>query len=1037
MKREWLLLCGTLLSLKGTDAFSAPSPASRDGAAWALASSTIPEKAPRTPDLTITGTITDEKGQGLPGATVVVKGTTIGTGTDTQGKFTLTVPEANAGGTLVVSFVGYTSQEIPISGRTSISVQLRPDAQALSEVVVVGYGTQKREDVTGSVASVPTDRLEKIPISNVAQALQGAVAGVTITAPSSVPGSQPNIQIRGVRSITAGTNPYLVVDGVPFPGNLNDINPNDIASIEILKDASSTAIYGTRGSNGVILVTTKRGKTGKPQIRYNGYGGPEYMVNNLHPLDGPAFSEKWQEFTRQRGINLTPVPNTGELANYEAGKTTDWMDLISQRGSIQNHNASISGGTEDVKYFVSGDYFKQRGIIKGYQFQRISLRTNIDANLTPWLRIGTSAFYSTSNDDGGRASLSLAQVLSPYGTPFNPDGTYTIFPQPPEQLVNNALLGLTTQREDRVNQLTGTGYAEVEPTFLEGLKYRVNGTYSYRPGRFANYAGRPAGDLRGTAQLINDERQNYTVENILFYNKSIGKHNFDLTALYSAQQNRYFTTSETATGFINDRIGFNSIGSGANAPTISSFNERRTLVSQMGRLNYNYDSRYLLTVTARRDGSSVFGADADKYAVFPSIALGWNIANEAFLKDQAAVNLLKLRFSYGTTGNEGINPYQTITGNALLQYAYGGVAATGLRADRIGNTRLKWEQTTSSNYAVDFGVLKNRITGTVEYYNAETEDLLLNRQIPIISGYGTILDNVGSVRNRGIEMSLTTANVQTPDFTWETTLNASGNRNKLLSLGYTDADDIGNRLFIGRSLGAVYDYVKTGVWQVGEDPAGLDPTAKPGDLKFEDLNGDGQITTLDRKYLGSTLPKWQGGITNTFTYKGISLRVFIQTVQGVLKNNNNLNFLDLGGRLNVPREVGYWTPQNQSQDRPGLSYINPRGYGFPTNGSFTRLKDLTLNYAFPAPLLDKLRLGTLSVYVSGRNLYTWTDWVGWDPEQTYTLGNGTGNIDNPVSLLTSSTNFSPTTSVNSGTAGQNPNFPTVRSFVFGLNIGLR
>ncbi|OUJ75646.1 SusC/RagA family TonB-linked outer membrane protein [Hymenobacter crusticola] len=994
------------------------------------ANSTLPVTEALAVEGPITGTVLDEKGNGMPGATVVLKGSTLGTSTDANGRFTLDIPAGTASPTLVVSSIGYVKQEIAVGTQTTFSIKLAQNTQDLNEVVVVGYGTQKRSDVTGSVASVPQDRLERIPVSNVAQALQGAVAGVNITAASSVPGSQPSIQVRGVRSITAGTNPYLVVDGVPFPGNLNDINPNDIASIDILKDASSTAIYGTRGSNGVILVTTKRGKTGKPQIRYNGYAGPEYMVYNLHPLDGPAFSTKWQEFTRQRGINLTPVPNTGELDNYNNGRTTDWMDLIKQQGSIQDHNASMSGGTENVKYFVSGDYFKQKGIIKGYQFQRISLRSNIDATLTNWLRVGTSTFYSTSNDDGGRADLSLAQVLSPYGSVYNPDGTYTIYPQPPEQLVKNAMLGLTTQRQDRVNQLTGTGYAEVEPTFVEGLKYRVNATYSYRPGRFANYNGRQFGDLRGTAQLINDERQNYTVENLLFYNRSFGKHHFDLTALYSAQENRYFTTTETATGFINDQIGFNSIGSGSNTPTISSYSERRTLVSQMGRLNYNYDSRYLFTVTARRDGSSVFGIDADKYAVFPSVALGWNIANEAFLKDQDRVSVLKLRFSYGTTGNEGINPYQTITGDALLQYAYGGVAATGLRADRIGNTRLKWEQTTSANYAVDFGFLKNRVTGTVEYYDAKTKDLLLNRQIPIISGYSTILDNVGSVRNRGLELSLTTANVQNSNFTWETTLNASGNRNRLLSLGYTNADDIGNRLFIGRSLGAVYDYVKTGVWQQGEDPSTQDPGSKPGDLKFADLNGDGKITTLDRKYLGTNYAKWQGGITNTFTYKGLSLRVFIQTVQGALKNNPNLNFLDLGGRLNSPREVGYWTADNKSQDRPSLSYINPRGYAFPSNSSFTRLKDVTLNYTFPAALIDKLKLGSLSVYVSGRNLYTWTKWVGWDPEQTYTIGNGTGNIDNPTSLLNAPTSFSPG-------SGVNPNFPTVRTFVFGLNLGLR
>ncbi|RZK96082.1 MAG: TonB-dependent receptor, partial [Hymenobacter sp.] len=451
-------------------------------------------------------------------------------------------------------------------------------------------------------------------------------------------------------------------------------------------------------------------------------------------------------------------------------------------------------------------------------------------------------------------------------------------------------------REDRINQLTGTGYVEVAPSFLDGLKYRLNATYSYRPGRYNYYQGRAFGDLRGTAQLINDERQNYTIENLLFYNKTVGKHHLDLTALYSAQQNNYFTTTENASGFINDQVGFNSVGAGANTPTISSLAERRTLVSQMARVNYNYDSRYLLTLTARRDGSSVFGADADKYALFPSFAVGWNVANETFLKDVPALTVLKLRFSYGTTGNEGITPYQTITGDALVQYAYGGVAASGLRADRIGNRQLKWEQTTSSNYAVDFGLLGNRITGTVEYYNARTSDLLLSRQIPISNGYGSILDNVGAVRNQGVEVSLTTANVKTGTFTWDTNLNFSANRNRVLELYGTGTDDIVNKRFIGKPLGAIYDYVKVGVWQTGEDVSKSDPGAKPGDLKFADLDGNGVINSLDRQYQGSVLPSWQGGITNTFSYKGLSLRVFFQTSQGILKNNNNLNFVDLGGR---------------------------------------------------------------------------------------------------------------------------------------------
>ncbi|QKG56307.1 TonB-dependent receptor [Hymenobacter sp. BRD128] len=1003
MQAKSILLCGALLPAAVVAApLAAPrvpgQPAATSRAALA--------------DIVVTGKVLDEKQAGLPGVTVVLKGTTLGTSTDTDGNFTLRVPDGTASPTLVISSVGYVRQEIPVNGRTSFTVNLAPNTQDLNEVVVVGYGTQKRSDVTGSVVSVPQDRLEKIPVSNVAQALAGSVPGVNITTSSSVPGAQPSINIRGVRSITASTDPYIIVDGLPFPGSLNDINSNDIASIEILKDASSTAIYGTRGSNGVILITSKRGKTGKPEIRYNGYAGPEYLIQRLNPLSGPAYAQKYQDYAAQRGFTPTqPLPNYTEVTNLQAGQTVDWMKEIKQQGSIQDHNLSISGGTDNVKYFVSGEFFNQRGTLKGFQFQRVSLRSNIDATLTPWLRVGTSSFFSTNNDSGGRADLTLAQVTSPYGSEFNPDGTYTVYPELPELLIKNPLASLTNTRESRVNQLIGTGYAEVAFPFLEGLKYRLNGTYGYRPYRYAYYEGRSFGNLNGFAQLTNDERHNYTLENILSYAHDFGKHHVDFTGLYSAQENRYFTTTENGSGFINDQIGFNGIGGGSLTPTLSSYSERRALVSQMARLNYNYDSRYLLTLTARRDGSTVFGVNNSKYAIFPSLAVGWNVANEAFLKDNSVLTALKLRFSYGTTGNEGINPYQTITGLAQLQYAYSGVTTVGLRANTLGNAGLKWEQTTSANYAIDFGFLKNRITGTVEYYDATTNDLLLNRQIPIISGYGSILDNVGSVRNQGVEGVLTTVNVQTPSFTWETSLNASAVRNRLLQIYGTGGDDIGNNLFIGRPLRGIYDYVKTGVWQQGEDVSKTDPSAKPGDLKFADLNGDGTITSLDRTYLGSNLPDWQGGITNTFTYKGVSLRVFFQTVQGVLRNNGNLNYVDLGGRINVPQEIGYWTPQNMSQDRPGLNYTNPRNYGYASNASFTRLKDVTLNYSFPAGLTEKWHLGTLSVYVSGRNLYTWTPWIGWDPEQTYTVGNGTGN---------------------GGT-----NFPQVRTFVAGLNVSLR
>ena len=997
MQKKHLLLCGALplaLAAQAPTAAAAPRKAPVAlSTAWA--------------DVTVTGTIVDEKGAGLPGVTIVLKGTTLGTSTDGDGRFSLRIPDGTASPTLIISSIGYVKQELAVGDRTTFAVNLVPDAQALNEVVVVGYGTQKRSDVTGSVTSVPQDRLERLPVSNIAQALQGSVAGVQITAPSSVPGSQPNINIRGIRSITANTNPYVILDGVPFPGNFNDISPSDISSIEILKDASATAIYGTRGSNGVILVTTKRGKNGKAQIRYAGYAGPEIMNNSLRPMNGAEYAAKYRAFTIQRNINQDPVPNFGERANYDAGRETDWIDLISRRGFIQDHNVAISGGTNDVKYYVSGDYFDQKGILLGYQFRRISLRSNLDANLTPWLRIGTSAFYSNSNDDGGRVNLALAQAASPYGTPFNPDGTYNIYPQFPELLYANPLLGLTTERTSRVNQLTGTGYAEVQPTFVKGLTYRLNASYSYRPYRSTSYTGRAANNLIGAAQILNDERHNYTIENIVTYNKDIGKHHFDLTALYSAQENTYFTTTENASGFINDEIGFNGIGSGSGIPTISSYDERRSLLSQMGRLNYSYDSRYLFTVTARRDGSSVFGANSDKYATFPSVALGWNVANEAFLKGLTAVNLLKLRASYGITGNEGINPYQTITGQTALQYAYNGVSATGLRAGGIGNANLKWEQTASTNFAVDFSVLNNRVGGTVEYYDAKTDDLLLARNLPIITGYGSILDNIGKVQNRGVEVTLNTVNVKAGDFTWSTSANYTRNRNTILELNGTD--DIGNARFVGKSLQAIYDYRMVGVWQTGEDPSGVDPTAKPGDLKFADLDGDRRITTLDREYQGSQLPSYTAGLTNTFEYKGLSLRVFFQTAQGILRNNPLLNRADFAGRINQPAAIGYWTAENQSNDRPSLVFVNPRGYSYPKDASYTRLKDVTLSYTFGQNLLDRAKLGALTAYVSGRNLYTWTKWIGWDPEQTY----------------------------DANTDRNRDNFPNVATYVFGLNLTLR
>jgi TonB-linked SusC/RagA family outer membrane protein len=558
--------------------------------------------------INVKGVVKDATGNGLPGATVNIQGTTQSTTTDVNGAFKIEVTE---GSTLRISFVSMVPKTIVITkNTTTLNIVLEDNNKQLNEVVVVGYGTQKRSDVTGAVVSVPKARLSQLPVTNVLQALEGAVAGVNITTTSSVPGAQPSSIVRGQNSINAGTGPYVVVDGIPLSksgGSLNDINPNDIASMEVLKDASAVAIYGTNGSNGVILITTKRGNGGKPVIRYNAYAGVENIAHILEPRDPAAYIQKYADYMSQTGQTQTsPVPNYTELPNYNAGKTIDWVKEVTQTGVIQDHNLSISGGSPDTKYYVSGDYLKQKGVVKGYQYNRVSIRSNLDINVTNYLTVGMSSYFANNNYDGGRANLLNATAMSPYGNEYNADGTYTIYPMAPEQLYVNPLLGLTTDQINRSVNLNGNGYAEVKfGGVLKGLKYRLNAGYTYLPTRVDSYSGRLANTPLGSASAASSETNTYTVENLLYYNRDIGKHHFDFTGLYSAQRRRYFTSTAAATGFVNDELSFNNIGAGA-TQTSSSYSDRYALNSQMGRINYSYAGKYLVTVTARRDGSSVF-----------------------------------------------------------------------------------------------------------------------------------------------------------------------------------------------------------------------------------------------------------------------------------------------------------------------------------------------------------------------------------------------------------------------------------------------
>ena len=969
----------------------------------------------------VKGQVTDKNGDGVIGATVKVKDAQAGTVTDYNGNFSLNVQKA---GTLVVSYIGYLTKEIAFTPGQTLNITIEEDATALDEVVVVGYGVQKKSDVTGSVTSINKDRLSKLPVTNVLQAVQGAAAGVTISQGSSIPGDAPSALVRGRNSINAGTGPYIVVDGIPISksgGSLNDINPGDIESMEILKDASATAIYGTNGANGVILITTKHGKEGKPSVSYNGYIGFENFAHKMDYCNGAQITQRYKDYVAQNpGETMYNdfVKNQNEAEAQAAGRETDWLyDMVSQTGIIQDHNVTVNGGAEKIKYFISGDYMSQKGVLKGFNYKRYSLRMNIDADVTNYLKIGTNSYIVSHNRDGGRVNFMMAEAMSPYGKVYEDDGSYCIYPMYTESLFFNPMRDINQDHERRQWNINLNAYAELnfgniwKP--LTGLTYKFNFGYSFVPKRENYYNGAEQNDPNGYGYIFNAETQSRTVENILTYAKDIQKHHFDITLLYASSRKKYHDNTATGAKFINDELLWHNLGGGG-TQTAKSYTDLYKTVSQMGRLNYSYDSRYLFTFTVRRDGSSVFGAD-NKYGTFPSIALGWNIANEKFMEKADWLNNLKLRLSYGKAGNEAIGVYETLAKMSNAALTMDGQSATALYpSSRMGNSGLGWETTKTFNIGIDFGFLNNRINGNIDFYTSTTTDLLLQRNLPKVSGYSNVYMNMGKTANKGLEITINSKNIVTKDFTWGTNLVWSWNKNEIKDLYGDEKSDIGNRWFIGEPISVIYDYEMVGIWQKDEiergDHLNWDPQAQPGDVKLRDVNGDGKIDPNDDKTIqGQTTPKWIGGLTNTFTYKNLSLSIFIQTVQGLKRNNSLLGTAsDEMGRRNSPTEIGYWSESNPSNEFRSLSKTSNRwGYGFPCDASFTRIKDVTLSYQFPAQIINALRISALTVYASARNLATFTSWKGWDPEADITQ-RGWGGYEN--------------------------NYPMTKSYVFGLNV---
>lgn len=924
--------------------------------------------------------VNDRTEQPVAGVVIAVQGTTAAARTNAAGEFTLSAPNSNA--TLIFSSFGFARQSVPLNGRTNVEVRLREETVTLEELVVVGYGTQKKSDLTGSVATIDAARLENTGATTIEQALQGAVPGVSIV--STGGGAEPrnSFRIRGQNSILASNEPLIVVDGIPYQGSITEINQNDIASISVLKDASAAAIYGARGSNGVVLVTTKKGG-GAPRFSYEANAGVQEITNLPRLMTGAEFAA-FKCVRLNNGQNCDSALTATELDNLQAGRAVDWLDLAMRTGSQQQHNLSFAGGSEGTRYYVAGSLLDVQGVAQNDEFQRYGLRVNLDQEIKSWLRMGTNNQITMTDRSGLNADFEDAFFMNPLTNAYEPDGTLTITPWPEDVFWANPLQGLLVTDSDITRRLFTSNFVEAD--LFDGLKYRFNGGLETAVGQVGRYYGRNTRvglNTQGSALTRHATRFDWTAENLLNYQRSLKAHDINLTGLFSVQSNNLDIEQLRSEGFPNDVLTYYQADVGALVRPSYTVTDSR-LISQMLRLNYVYDSRYLVTLTGRRDGYSGFGAN-NKYGFFPSVALGWNLSDESFWPGGDAVSLLKLRASYGQNGNQAVSPYRTLAQLRDQSYVEDGRTAPGFFPSTLGNPNLKWETTTALNVGADFAVWRDRVTGSVDAYRSRTEDLLLNRLVSPVHGIRVLTDNIGEVANRGVELQLSSINVDRDKFSWNTTFNIAANRNELVDLYGDGQSDVGNQWFIGHPINVIYDYQFDGVWQTNDDIANsAQPTAKPGDVRIRDVNGDGKISVDDRTFLGNLQPDLTAGLLNTVRYRDFTFSATLYTVQGIVRENGllGLNLVHADVRRNTVFQ-NYWTPENPSTTVPRNSAdANPLGVPFLEDASYVRLQDLTLSYALPSSLTGRAGMGSASLYVNGRNLWTSTGWSGLDPAFT-------------------------------------------------------
>lgn len=973
--------------------------------------------------LQVKGMVTDAQlGGPLPGVSVLVKGTTNGTFADFDGNYVI---NAKPDAVLVFSYVGYKTIEIPIGGKTIVNISLSSENNVLDEIVVVGYGSQKKSDVTGAVARADLATFREQGNTSIVQSLQGSVAGLNVGI-STAAGGDLNVSIRGKNNL-GGTGisdtPLIVVDGIIFRGGIQDINPDDVLSVDVLKDASSAAIYGSEASNGVILITTKSGKgseEGKPIFNYSARYSIKEDANKLEYGSGEDYLDQiraynWRSAFPQGDLynpNFDPIigldPN--EVKGYNNGTNVNWQNLLTQKGFVNNHNLSISGNAKNVTYFISGSFLDEEEIIIGDNYEKITGRVNLELKLKDWWKIGTNSFVTTADYSGIEFDRD-SYTYSPYASPYDDNGN--LIPSPTGRLQANPLLAANDIDVDKRLQLNTTLYTIVEVPWIKGLSYRLNYNNSYRTRRHNQF-------LYKTPVLPSRARKDFflqndwTMDHILSYNTTIKDvHNINATLVYGREERALESTEILAENFSNQTLGFNDLSLAA-TKIVQSGAEDESSIYQMARLNYNYDNKYFVTGTLRRDGFSGFGA-LNKFAVFPSVALGWVLSKENFFKPfENSISNLKLRASYGESGKRGVGRYETlakVAQNDAYVFGDGKNTSAGQELSTIASPNLKWETTTGINLGLDFGILNNRITGNIEYYNTDTKDILVGIDIPSLNGFSQARANLGKVHNTGFEFTVNSKNVAVGDFVWSSTVNFSTNKNKIVSvLGRDDngdgvEDDLPTAgLFIGEQLGAIYHYQidpNNPIYQIGD---ALLPGFQTGFYRLVDQNSDGKITSTDDKViLGSKDPAYRFSITNTFKYKNFKLSAFINAIQGgknkYLGEDNywRMTNWDAGGKGKIqgllPKVVDYWTPDNPNAEYPVISYggiNNPSEAIFLRDRSFVRLQDVSLSYSFDEEIVKKIGFEHLTLVASGKNLATWTKWKGLDPEAVDENGNPAG-----------------------------------------------